>query len=547
MNERFKKIIVLFVLACSYVEVVWSENYEFPSSISSLTQGTSFSLPSSYSWHANGDVYRPISTSNFPLHSYGINRNEDPSKKIHEEVKAILAEMNKVIKTDEHIQDKSLWNLPQEPETTKRSTSMTKITSSTTSRATTKRLTTRLPSKCTTPYHYEVYHHYGDTFGDNKLLDNTYIAKNNYFEDQPPLGPGPLAKALFSSGYKWGFTGYDDSNSGRNWDKNADKKWRATTKAPYFENKVPGEDKILPASSVSGAATAVGVVSLLPLIVPPYKPLMYCGNTELQQLPIRINEKDIYICNKNTFEISCPDNFMNQMNNICMNKKLQCDLKYNEVNGNIFCRNGTLYSKANIYCTSTTTIRGRIETMDILECREGQIPSHLGSFIPTTTPNSFFTTTTSKPKPLSFGAQAHLFILKLMGKFDVVKTETTTESYPSTKQFAWHPVPMSVPSEITTGYIPTVKDYSNTDSAKIFVETPTSSSLTATTEAPYEWMRIVFYQNNETKLEHLPQDLVEIAEHIHSSEIPTNWMKVFKSDRSRTTVPSSDTEKGNCN
>ena len=263
---------------------------------------------------------------------------------------------------------------------------------------------------------------------------------------------------------------------------------------------------------------------------------MYCGNTDLNQLPIRINDEDVYICNKNTFAISCPDNFKNQINNICMNKKLQCDLKFNEIRGNIFCRNGTLYSKTSIYCNSTTTVRGRIETMNILECRAGHLPSHLGSFIPTTTPNFFFTTTTSKPKPLSFGAQTHIFMLKLMGKFDVVEQETTTESYPSSNSFAWHPVPLSVPPETRTSYIPTIKDDSG---VKVSEEITTeSSSSTISTEAPYEWMRIVYYQNNETKLEHLPKHLVEIAEHIHPSERPTNWMKVFISDHSRTTTGS---------
>lgn len=47
--------------------------------------------------------------------------------------------------------------------------------------------------------------------------------------------------------------GYGSSyNNHRNWDEDEDRRWRATTQAPYFDNKIPGEDKILPASAVLG-------------------------------------------------------------------------------------------------------------------------------------------------------------------------------------------------------------------------------------------------------------------------------------------------------
>lgn len=50
-------------------------------------------------------------------------------------------------------------------------------------------------------------------------------------------------------GYMWG--GYNNRRS--SWDENDDRRWRATTKAPYFENKVPGsETAILPAAAVVG-------------------------------------------------------------------------------------------------------------------------------------------------------------------------------------------------------------------------------------------------------------------------------------------------------
>ena len=113
---------------------------------------------------------------------------------------------------------------------------------------------TTKPSKPTTTTSdpYERYHNFGNTFGRNWLLKNTYIARNNYYENEPPIGPGPLTKALFSRGALWGYEDGSEVDERIRWDKNDDKEWRATTKAPYFENEVPGENKVLPASAVIG-------------------------------------------------------------------------------------------------------------------------------------------------------------------------------------------------------------------------------------------------------------------------------------------------------
>ena len=100
--------------------------------------------------------------------------------------------------------------------------------------------------------HFNIHNDYGNTFGPNSLKENTYIAKNYFFESLPPLGPGPLAKALFSRGYEWAFSGPYDTLNNKRWNQIEDRRWRVTTRAPYFENKVPGEDKIIPASAVVG-------------------------------------------------------------------------------------------------------------------------------------------------------------------------------------------------------------------------------------------------------------------------------------------------------
>lgn len=44
---------------------------------------------------------------------------------------------------------------------------------------------------------------------------------------------------------------YEQRNR-RQWSESEEKQWRATTQAPYFENKVPGSESYLPASAVVG-------------------------------------------------------------------------------------------------------------------------------------------------------------------------------------------------------------------------------------------------------------------------------------------------------
>lgn len=94
---------------------------------------------------------------------------------------------------------------------------------------------------------------YGSTFGSHGLPGNTYISNNYYGNSRSSGGSGFLTNALFfgagmGSGYMWG--NQNSHGSQRRWDEEEDRKWRATTKAPYFENKFPGSDVILPAAGV---------------------------------------------------------------------------------------------------------------------------------------------------------------------------------------------------------------------------------------------------------------------------------------------------------
>lgn len=99
--------------------------------------------------------------------------------------------------------------------------------------------------------------YYGNTFGSQGLPGNTYISNNYYGNRGSSFGSGFLTNALFfgagmQSGYLWGSHSNQDSYNRRRWNEEEDRRWRATTQAPYFENKVPGEDKVLPASAVVG-------------------------------------------------------------------------------------------------------------------------------------------------------------------------------------------------------------------------------------------------------------------------------------------------------
>jgi len=79
---------------------------------------------------------------------------------------------------------------------------------------------------------------YGNTFGRKGLPDNSYISNDDYKYSGSNRF---LINSLF----------YGDGIN-RRWDDQKDRKWRETTRAPYFDNKLPGDDKIFPVSAVVG-------------------------------------------------------------------------------------------------------------------------------------------------------------------------------------------------------------------------------------------------------------------------------------------------------
>lgn len=241
---------------------------------------------------------------------------------------------------------------------------------------------------------------YGSTFGKHGIGDNTFINHNHYSRPLQDGGSSLLSSALFTN---------------LRMNSKDDKQWRATTKAPYFENKVPGSESVLPAASVIGAAVAFGLASLLPLNVPGHKPLMYCNSTDIAQLPIQLEDK-IYSCVDNNIAISCSD---------CTNKTMECDLKEPNDLLDFYCTNGTLITKFDIVCNSTVILNNSmIESTKTLDCYFGSYRAKLSSFIPTTSTEPSLTSTTEKN--FSLESRIHMFLLNLIGKSDVY--EPTTES-----------------------------------------------------------------------------------------------------------------------
>ena len=156
-----------------------------------------------------------------------------------------------------------------------------------------------------------------------------------------------------------------NSYGNREWNRDDEMKWQATTKKPYFENKQPGRECILPAAAVLGAASAFGVSSLLPLIVPIGKPILSCNATDLQQTQIMLSG-NIYDCKKKAITMSCPktDEYDN-ITDDCQGESLECDVRMRPTDeARVSCTNGTLISNHLIVCKSATLM----ENKNILNC-----------------------------------------------------------------------------------------------------------------------------------------------------------------------------------
>ena len=87
---------------------------------------------------------------------------------------------------------------------------------------------------------------YGDTFGSNRLESNTHIYNanyKNYVDENKPF----LAESLFKNQKE-----NSDKSELRGWKESFDRRWRKTTKLPYFANEIPSENEKLSAAVVVG-------------------------------------------------------------------------------------------------------------------------------------------------------------------------------------------------------------------------------------------------------------------------------------------------------
>lgn len=85
---------------------------------------------------------------------------------------------------------------------------------------------------------------YGTQFGERGLDSNTHIYNDNYkvYNDE---GRKFLVEHLYERDFAL-------KSKLAEWTEGDDRRWRFTTKAPYFDNRIPRTDKILPASAVVG-------------------------------------------------------------------------------------------------------------------------------------------------------------------------------------------------------------------------------------------------------------------------------------------------------
>ena len=253
----------------------------------------------------------------------------------------------------------------------------------------------------TLPYTYDI-----GTSSDYKNENETtqkYVEK--YYANKVSTdGSSFLTNGLFSKVWK-----QQRVSGSVSWSDEQDRKWRSTTKAPYFENKQPASDSVLPAAAVLGAATAFGVYSLLPLNVPSGRPILSCNATDLQQAQINFNDAT-YGC-------------FNKKITILLGETLKYDQK--KVDSIISYTNGTLIIMEDIFCNDTAFINQT--NQNVLYCFSGLLPDQIASSIPADYP-------IIPKQSYSTGQKVKHFLLWWIGK----SNKTTTETIPISNQFFPH-------------------------------------------------------------------------------------------------------------
>lgn len=162
----------------------------------------------------------------------------------------------------------------------------------------------------------------------------------------------------------------------------------------------------------SVAATAFGLRSLLPLNVPPRMPLIYCKRSEYQMKQATIElDGEFYFCRKDKFIIGCSISSRNDNGHECLSTSTKL----------FFC-DGAIRSNLHIFCNATrytSRVMGRT-----LECYYGKLKSESASFIPVkVTPPLPSTSAVKVKSSLSFSAQMHKFLMKLIGYSSEIESD----------------------------------------------------------------------------------------------------------------------------
>ncbi|KAG5682597.1 hypothetical protein PVAND_011940 [Polypedilum vanderplanki] len=284
---------------------------------------------------------------------------------------------------------------------------------------------------------YEPQKDYGMIFNKG-LSKNSYIYNDYYRIDSKSRGIMQyLTSALF---FRSGIKIAHEMNQYEEWDDADDQFWRLTTKAPYFENKIPGSRKNLPASAVNGAAIALGLESLLPLNIPTKSPLMYCKMThELRQNQIKLNGR-IYSCeNGGILSIQCNEH------DICNGNTTICNdnSRINEIS----CINGTLYSQIEMFCNESDAQN------NLLFCFIGQLPRDIVSFIPTTKPAAIQTEESQSSLRRFFNSILEFFGFSSSSEDDNLKLQSEALMVKEEEEeieSKWIPQALEIPPEPVT-------------------------------------------------------------------------------------------------
>lgn len=139
---------------------------------------------------------------------------------------------------------------------------------------------------------------------------------------------------------------------------------------------------------------------------------MYCNDTEVAQLPIKLDGR-IYSCSNQRVMFSCAYEG-------CPQRIMTCDTKSKKKN--VYCTKSSLYSRAASLCDTTSRTKGILseDSSKVLNCHTGSLSKFSASFIP------------SIEGEFQFDSDLHLTFVQLDEKGDQPKNSDPTTLEAST-------------------------------------------------------------------------------------------------------------------